>query len=82
MVASRVLHFAGYTFADYDVSRRRPTFRDVPGLDTEASNRGIVTLVTPWFDQLAGRLRAGDAYCASDRSSRGRTRYAGRKIER
>ncbi len=42
----------GNTFADYDVSADGQHFVMFPASDTESTNRGIVTLVTPWFDDL------------------------------
>jgi Tol biopolymer transport system component len=43
----------GNTFADYDVSADGQRFVMFPASDAESTNRGIVTLVTPWFDQLS-----------------------------
>lgn len=42
----------GNTFADYDVSADGQRFVMFPSTDAESTNRGIVTLVTPWFDEL------------------------------
>jgi len=42
----------GNTFADYDVSADGQHFVMFPASDSESTNRGIVTLVTPWFDDL------------------------------
>ena len=42
----------GNTFADYDVSADGQRFVMFPASDAESTNRGIVTLVTPWFDEL------------------------------
>ena len=38
--------------SDYDVSADGQRFVMFPASDTESTNRGIVTLVTPWFDEL------------------------------
>ena len=42
----------GNTFADYDVSADGQRFVMFPASDDDATSRGIVTLVTPWFDEL------------------------------
>jgi serine/threonine-protein kinase len=42
----------GNTFSDYDVSADGQRFVMFPASDAESTNRGIVTLVTPWFDEL------------------------------
>ena len=42
----------GNTFADYDVSADGQRFVMFPASDAESTNRGIVTLVTPWFTEL------------------------------
>jgi hypothetical protein len=42
----------GNTFADYEVSADGQHFVMFPASDSESTNRGIVTLVTPWFDDL------------------------------
>jgi len=42
----------GNTFADYDVSANGQRFVMFPASDSDSTSRGIVTLVTPWFDEL------------------------------
>ena len=42
----------GNTFADYDVSADGQRFVMFPSMDAESANRGVVTLVTQWFDEL------------------------------
>ncbi len=42
----------GNTFADYDVSADGQHFVMFPSMDAESANRGVVTLVTQWFDEL------------------------------
>jgi Tol biopolymer transport system component len=46
------ISIGGNTFADYDVSADGQHFVMFPASDAESTNRGIITLVTPWFDEL------------------------------
>ena len=43
----------GNIFADYDVTSDGQRFIMFPATETESTNRGIVTLVTQWFDELS-----------------------------
>jgi serine/threonine-protein kinase len=42
----------GNTFADYDVSADGRRFVMFPASTEDVTNRGVITLVTPWFDEL------------------------------
>jgi Tol biopolymer transport system component len=48
----------GNTFADYDVSADGQRFVMFPTSDADSTGRGIVTLVTPWFDELTRTFAA------------------------
>ena len=43
---------SGNTFADYDVSADGQRFVMFPSTEVESTNRGVVTFVTRWFDDL------------------------------
>jgi len=47
------LAISGNTFADYDVSADGQRFVMFPSTEVESTNRGVVTFVTRWFDDLA-----------------------------
>ena len=47
------LSISGNTFADYDVSPDGQRFVMFPATEVESTNRGVVTFVTRWFDDLA-----------------------------
>jgi Tol biopolymer transport system component len=43
----------GNIFADYDVTPDGQRFVMFPATEVESTNRGMLTLVTPWFDELS-----------------------------
>jgi Tol biopolymer transport system component len=47
----------GNTFADYEVTADGQHFVMFPSTEAESVNRGIVTLVTDWFDELSRTLK-------------------------
>jgi serine/threonine-protein kinase len=47
------LSISGNTFSDYDVSADGQSFVMFPATEAESTNRGVVTVVTRWFDDLA-----------------------------
>jgi serine/threonine-protein kinase len=50
------LSISGNTFSDYDVSADGQSFVMFPATEAESTNRGVVTVVTRWFDDLAKTL--------------------------
>ncbi len=52
------ISIGGNTFADYDVSADGQRFVMFPASDADSTSRGIVTLVTPWFDELTRTFSA------------------------
>ena len=53
------ISIGGNTFADYDVSADGQRFVMFPSTDAESTNRGVVTLVTEWFDELTRTFAKG-----------------------
>jgi serine/threonine-protein kinase len=53
------ISIGGNTFADYDVSADAQRFVMFPSTDAESTNRGVVTLVTQWFDELTRTFAKG-----------------------
>ena len=53
------ISIGGNTFADYDVSADGQRFVMFPSTDAESTNRGVVTLVTQWFDELTRTFAKG-----------------------
>ena len=47
------ISISGNTFSDYDVSSDGQKFVMFPSTEIESTNRGVITVVTRWFDDLA-----------------------------